>query len=289
MKVTFGGNSMHAHTNTPAVLREPVELIVLECRPVFPEENPVGGGNYNVHIPAFPQEPIEDEAHPRYVVETPTFPTEKDGGEGEPEDEARRPQCLAEIPSFPPEDLGAGTEARLGCVLFPVEKDGGEGETEDERAPRFQPEDGGSGGEGPVLCWHEDPGGAGEDVVAGLRPQFPPDDGGMGGRAPRFEPDENPVGGGSRRPVRPQEPIEDDFTPHLCGPDEPPLGGGRSISMRGPRWTFDPSGGGEGPVYVVPISGYQPEVLGISEERDGKGGKVRAISTYPALPQFGQV
>ncbi len=131
--------------------------------------------------PVFPQEPIEDEARPQYLVET---------------------------PSFLPEDPGAGTEMRPSSVLFLI--------------PRFQPEDGESGGEHhPVLfLCPEYPGGAGSD------------------RAPVFEPEENPVGGGSRRPIR----------------------------MRGPRFPEDPSGGGEGPLYlVVPIhggDGHCPEAPG---------------------------
>jgi hypothetical protein len=214
--------------------------------------------------PICPQEPIEDDATPRFCG--PLFPEDPSGG-GE-----LRPRSFTGLPILLLMDEWQ--------PVFPDE-DGTKGGKVYSFVPQF-PEDGGSGGElrpVPVLCSGDEYlGGVGFNLLAMFRPS---DGGGTGGRdrAPRFEPDENSTGGGSYIPEDPAG--GGDLCPRQCGPDEPPVRAGGDVppfsnheidALGGGASDLVPSGpdggalGGDGLRNLI-------EVPQFPEERDGKGGK----------------
>lgn len=181
----------------------PILLLMDAWQPVFPDEDGTKGGNVCSFVPQFPEEnPVGGGNR------APQLPTEKDGGEGEPEDDARAPR-------FEPDENPTG-----GGSYIPEDPAGG-GDLRPQQCGPDEPPIGGGSDVPYSNCDLESPGGGASDVST-------PDGGGgtTGGDMPIFVlggdglMPEEPGGKGSRGLVFfPTEPAGSEDEPSLDAED----------------------------------------------------------------------
>jgi len=271
------------YASTLTVLREPVEAQVVECGPIFPEDNPLGGGS---RIP--PVRPDKDDDDEDRM---PQFPPE-DGGAGT---EVCPQQCQ---PHEPP--LGGGDDVPLpsqyrGLVICSPDDETVEGPLFDPEDDRDEEEGDYSPDEmrgtfhalnGPVFPPDEpdpdapmfgpEPPGDGWDA-----PMFGPETDGDGGEAPMYGPvtPSAPIGGGEYPRCEPEDTDDGVDVPLFSMPPESPGNGGRGgclptegeededwdeiVDVMRPHDELDPdgpifppddggAGGGDAPVAALP-------------------------------------